>query len=219
VCRKQTGEMILLLLVAILRRLASNLLVHFCHLLFRSVEQKIGLQTKSPSPTHTHTSPHSFCTLIIIIIIITTKIMRNDSENLKEYIHQKDYKNYLFNFSLIHPFMAIMFLSSDGYFLQDNAPCHKAWIISNWFLEHDNDFTVIKWPTQSPDLNPIEHLWDVVERVLRALHVHPTNLHKLQDAIQSIKAKISKECFQHLVESILRRIKAVLKAKGGQTQY
>jgi len=51
--------------------------------------------------------------------------MRNDSENLKEYIHLKDYKNYLFNFSLIHPFMAIMFLSSDGYFLQDNA-CHKA---------------------------------------------------------------------------------------------
>jgi len=42
--------------------------------------------------------------------------------------------------------------SSDGYFQQDNAPCHKARIISNWFLEHDNDFTVLKWPPQSPDL-------------------------------------------------------------------
>jgi len=30
---------------------------------------------------------------------------------------------------------------------------------------------------------------------------------------------ISKECFQHLVESMPRRIKADLKAKGGQTQY
>jgi len=72
-------------------------------------------------------------------------------------------------------------------------------IISNWFLEHDNDFTVQKWPPQSPDLNPIEHLWDVVERELRALDVHP---HQLQDAILSIWAYISKECFLHLVEVI-----------------
>jgi len=49
--------------------------------------------------------------------------------------------------------------------------------------------------------------------------VHPTNLHQLQDAILSIWANISKERFQHLVESMLRRIKAVLNVKGGQTQY
>uniref|UniRef100_A0A9J8AZF2 Tc1-like transposase DDE domain-containing protein n=2 Tax=Cyprinus carpio carpio TaxID=630221 RepID=A0A9J8AZF2_CYPCA len=119
----------------------------------------------------------------------------------------------------VHPFKTTIYPSSDGYFQQDNAPCHKARIISNWFLEHDNEFTVLKWPQQSPDLNPIEHLWDVVERELHALDVHPTNLHQLQDAILSIWANISKECFQHLVESMPRRIKAVLKAKGGQTQY
>jgi len=96
----------------------------------------------------------------------------------------------------VHPLMATMYPSSDG-----------------------NEFTVLKWPPQSPDLNPIEHLWDVVERELRTLDVHPTNLHQLQDAIQSIWANISKECFQHLVESMPHRIKAVLKAKGGQTQY
>ncbi len=41
------------------------------------------------------------------------------------------------------------------YFQQDNAPCHKAQIISDLFLEHDNEFTLLKWPPQSPDLNPI----------------------------------------------------------------
>jgi len=55
-----------------------------------------------------------------------------------------------------------------------------------------------------------EHLWDVVERKLRALDVHPTILHQLLDAILSIWANISKECFQHLVKSMPRRIKAVL---------
>jgi len=83
----------------------------------------------------------------------------------------------------VHPFMATMYPSSDGYFQQDNAPCHKARIILKLFLEHDNEFTVLKWPPQSPVLNPIEHLWDVVERELCAQDVHPTNLHQLQDAI------------------------------------
>jgi len=42
---------------------------------------------------------------------------------------------------------------------------------------------------------------------------------QLQDTIQSIWANISKEYFQHLVESMSRRIKADLKVKWGQTQY
>ncbi|KAK0146198.1 Transposable element Tcb2 transposase [Merluccius polli] len=114
--------------------------------------------------------------------------------------------------------MTTVYPSSDGYFQQDNAPCHKARIISDWFLEHDNEFTVLKWPPQSPDLNPIEHLWDVVEREIRIMDVQPTNLQQLRDAIMSIWTKLTEECFQYLVESVPRRIKAVLKAKGGPTR-
>ncbi len=102
------------------------------------------------------------------------------------------------------------------YFQQDNAPCHKDQIISDWFLEHDNEFTLLKWPPQSPDLNPIEHLWDVVEREILIMDVQTTNLQQLCDAIMSIWTKISEECFQHLVESVPRRIKTVLKPKGVQ---
>ncbi len=96
---------------------------------------------------------------------------------------------------------------------------HKAQIISDWFVEHNIEFTLLKWPPQSPDLNPIEHLWDVVEREIHIMDVQPTNLKQLRDAIMSIRTKISEECFQRLVESMPRRIKAVLKAKGGPTRY
>ncbi len=96
---------------------------------------------------------------------------------------------------------------------------HKAQIISDWFLEHDNEFTLLKQPPQSPDLNPIEHLWDVVEREILIMDVQTTNLQQLCDAIMSIWTKISEECFQNLVESMPRRINAVLKANVGPTRY
>ncbi len=109
----------------------------------------------------------------------------------------------------VHPFMTTVYPSSDGYFQQDNAPCHKAQIISDWFIEHENEFTLLKWPPQSPDLNPIEHLWDVVEQEIRITNVQPTKLQQQRDAIVSIWTKISEECFQHLVESMPQWIKAL----------
>ncbi len=118
----------------------------------------------------------------------------------------------------VQPFMTTVYQSSDGYFQQDNAPCLKAQIISDWFLEHDNEFTLLKWPPQSPD-NPIEHLWDVVEREIRIMDVQPTNLQQLRDVIMSIWTKISEKCFQNLVKSMPWRFKAVLKAKVHPTRY
>ncbi len=51
------------------------------------------------------------------------------------------------------------------------------------------------------------------------MDVQPTNLQQLLDVIMSIWTKLYEECFKHLVESMLRRINAVLKAKGGPTRY
>ncbi len=43
----------------------------------------------------------------------------------------------------VHPFMTTVYHLL-MYFQQDNTPCHKAQIISDWFLEHDNEFTLLK---------------------------------------------------------------------------
>lgn len=87
-------------------------------------------------------------------------------------------------------------------------------LISNSFLEDDNKFIVCKKKrrrkrtSKSPDLNPIEHLWDV------DMVGQPTNL---CDTIMSIWTQVSKECFQNLVKCMPQRSKAALKAKGGPT--
>lgn len=96
--------------------------------------------------------------------------------------------------------------------------CHvtKLKMFSNWFLEHDNEFTVVHAVTRSQSNR---HLWDVVEEEIRIMAVQLTHLLQMREAIMSIWTKISEECFQNNVESTPRSIKAVLKAKGAPTLY
>lgn len=117
------------------------------------------------------------------------------------------------------PFMTSVYPSADGYFQQGSAPRYNTEVVSSWFLEHKDEFSVLQLPPQSPHLDPMEHLWDVAERESRTMEAKPTDPQQLKDAIVSAWGKISEECFRRVVESMPQRIQAVLKAKGGPTRY
>ena len=119
----------------------------------------------------------------------------------------------------VHPIMLMVYPAGDGYFQQDYAPSHKAGIVLSWFEEHDREFTLLRWPAQSPDLNPIENLWDEIERGVRQLDPILSNLKELGSAIHQTWSQIPHTTYQHLIESMPRRIHAVLMAKGGPTSY
>ena len=77
----------------------------------------------------------------------------------------------------------------------------------------------LDWPAQSPDLNPIENLWDELDRRLRARSSCPTTKSDLTNALLEEWSKIPINTLLNLVESLPRRVEAVIATKGGPTSY
>ena len=102
-------------------------------------------------------------------------------------------------------------------FMQDNDPKHKAKSVMYWLEEHD--FSVLDWPAQSPDLNPIENVWSQVKRRLARFEQPPSSLAELWERTNQIFYEITEDECASLYESMPRRMAALIKAKGGWIKY
>ena len=105
----------------------------------------------------------------------------------------------------------------DYVFMQDGAPCHTSRKSMKYLA--DNHVTVLPWPGNSPDLNPIETLWAIVKRRLRKQTI--TTQQAIITSLISAwcrDASIADTC-RKLVESMPQRVRAVIAAKGGNTTY
>ncbi len=65
----------------------------------------------------------------------------------------------------MHPSADKLYGDADFIFQQDFIPTHTAKGTKSWFNDHG--VTVLDWPANSPDLNPIENIWGIVKRKMR----------------------------------------------------
>ncbi|GBC21983.2 IS630 family transposase [Rhizophagus irregularis DAOM 181602=DAOM 197198] len=100
-------------------------------------------------------------------------------------------------------------------FQDDNAPIHTARVVKSW--EEENEVNSLPW--QSPDLNPIEHLWDELERQVWVHKPLPKNRENLWEILQEEWSNIEADKYQNLISSMPRRISAVINSKGYPTKY
>jgi transposase len=86
------------------------------------------------------------------------------------------------------------------------------------FLQ-DRTVSVLPWPAKNPDLNPIEHVWDMLNWRVRARAIPPRNVWELAGALVEDWGNVSQQDLANLVQSMRRRCTAVLNAAGGHTRY
>jgi hypothetical protein len=87
---------------------------------------------------------------------------------------------------------------------------HKAKSIQKWCVKIIVE--ELDWPEQSSDLNPIKHLWDELERQLQARPNRPTSVPDFTNALVAEWKQVPAAMFQHLVESLSRRVEGVIES-------
>lgn len=100
-------------------------------------------------------------------------------------------------------------------FMQDNDPKHTSRKAKGFFREQK--INLLEWPSQSPDLNPIENLWKDLKNAVALKKT--SNKQILWDTLKKEWEAIPVERCRNLIDSMPRRCQAVIEAKGQATKY
>jgi transposase len=115
------------------------------------------------------------------------------------------------------PFMQQVFGGLNNCILQDdNAPAHRAAAVQ--LLKQQLGVRSLRWPSRSPDMNPIEHVWSFLKRAIQRENP-PDSLRQLREALHNAWQQLPQRLLQQLILGMPRRITALIQARGGYTRY
>ncbi|GFW86538.1 transposable element Tcb2 transposase [Trichonephila clavipes] len=103
------------------------------------------------------------------------------------------------------------------FFMDDNAPCHRT-VAAEQLLESE-DIERMDWPARSPDLNPIEHVWNFLGRRFAARTLAPVTIRELRLALQDEWAAMPQQLIDTLILSMGRRCETCLAVRGDHIPY
>ncbi len=102
-------------------------------------------------------------------------------------------------------------------FQDDNARPHRARVAVDFLRQQG--VRALPWPAKSPDMSPIEHIWDVLGRRVRNRPQRCNNLQQLGRALQEEWRRIPREIIRRIIASMPRRCRACINARGAWTRY
>lgn len=113
---------------------------------------------------------------------------------------------------LLHTIPEVLDPDEGWIFMQDNATCHTARSIMKWFDE--NRISVLPWPAQSPDLNPIENVWAEVQGRLWKKKDKCLNVDDTWTLTREIFYNLENSYIEKLYNSMNKRVKEVISKRG-----
>ena len=91
----------------------------------------------------------------------------------------------------------------DSLFMEGGAPCHTAQATQDWFRK--NGTNKLQWPSQPLDMNPIEHLWGILNRNLRKMNRKPSSKAKLLGLSRQTWEEIPQDDIRQIIIGMPRR--------------
>ncbi|GBL83708.1 hypothetical protein AVEN_132626-1 [Araneus ventricosus] len=119
----------------------------------------------------------------------------------------------------LHSFMSIFHSDGLGQFQQENGTPHASRVPTKWLQEHSSDFRHFHWPPESPEINIIEDNRDALLPAVEKISPQPRTPMDLLTALQRSWCEKPPGCLQTLLETMPRRVAALLRARGGPTRY
>ncbi|GFV94562.1 transposable element Tcb1 transposase [Trichonephila clavipes] len=102
-------------------------------------------------------------------------------------------------------------------FMDDNATCHRTLAVQDC-LDSEGIQRLV-WPSRSPDLNPIENVWDASGRQVAGRNYPPTNKNTLIRALTEKWDKLPQQLLDNVVQSVVRRVECCITLHGGHIPY